>query len=393
MQMRKFFGITSFVLVVAVFATAAPAADWTVTQLTNNSYYDGNPQVSGNNVVWGGSAGSGGTNEIFFYNGTATSRLTNNDYDDSVPQVSGSNVVWNAGYTIYFYNGTSTTQLTNDSDFHESPVVSGNNVAWTTTDYHIPGDNEYEYRVSFYDGTGISTFGSGVSGMWNPGGFAGGAAISGNNVAWLTWLGWGGYCYTTVHLYKDGSETVTNGGGGGGLEVPVSNCGISGNNVVWQWEDTSGGTSEIFLYDGTTTTQLTSDDGMHNNNTNPQVSGSNIVWQGHIWWVSNSEIFLYDGTTTTRLTDNSYIDRNPQVSGDNIVWEGFDGNDYEIFLYDGTTITQLTDNDFDDLNPQIDGNTIVWEGNGEIFMAVPEPATMSLLAVGGLALLRRRQRK
>jgi hypothetical protein len=32
-----------------------------------------------------------------------------------------------------------------------------------------------------------------------------------------------------------------------------------------------------------------------------------------------------------------------------------------------------------------------WDGSDfEIFMAVPEPATLSLLALGGLALLRRR---
>ena len=43
-------------------------------------------------MVWDG--WDGNDYEIVLYDGTTTTQLTNNSYDDSYPQVSGSNVVW-----------------------------------------------------------------------------------------------------------------------------------------------------------------------------------------------------------------------------------------------------------------------------------------------------------
>ncbi|MHC4445016.1 MAG: TolB family protein, partial [Planctomycetota bacterium] len=116
--------------------------------------------------------------------------------------------------------------------------------------------------------------------------------------------------------------------------------------------------SEIFLYDGTSTTQLT------NNSYGdyfPQVSGSNVVWQGYDG--NDYEIFLYDGTSTTQLTNNSYQDIDPQVSGSNVVWSGGYPYDSEIFLYDGTSTTQLTNNSYGDYFPQVSGSNVVWQGD------------------------------
>ena len=74
----------------------------------------------------------------------------------------------------------------------------------------------------------------------------------------------------------------------------------------------------------------------------------------------------------------------------------YDGNDWEIFVFDGNQTTQLTDNDYPDDWPKVSGAHVVWEGmpdgDWEIFDAVPEPATLGLLALGGLAVLKRRKR-
>ena len=101
--------------------------------------------------------------------------------------------------------------------------------------------------------------------------------------------------------------------------------------------------------------------------------------------------------TVTQLTDNSYDDSVPQIYALNVVWQGYDGNDYEIFNYDGTDTTQLTDNSYDDVDPDISGACVTWQGRKdgsdyEIFLAIPEPATLGLLLIGSLALLRRRSR-
>ena len=128
--------------------------------------------------------------------------------------------------------------------------------------------------------------------------------------------------------------------------------------VVWQEWD--GEDYEIFLYDGTTTKQITHnsyDDGY------PQINKNGyVVWQE--WDGSDSEIFLYNGTTTIQLTNNSYGDYYPQISDNGyVVWSGYDGSDYEIFLYNGTTTTQLTNNSYDDGYPQINNNGyVVWQG-------------------------------
>jgi hypothetical protein len=68
------------------------AAPWRITQLTNNSHDDRDPQVSGSSVVWSGSDGH--DREIFLYDGDSITQITDNERDDLSPKVSGSNVVW-----------------------------------------------------------------------------------------------------------------------------------------------------------------------------------------------------------------------------------------------------------------------------------------------------------
>ena len=140
-----------------------------------------------------------------------------------------------------------------------------------------------------------------------------------------------------------------------------------------------------------TITQLTNDS---YDDYYPQVYGSNVVWDG--WDGSDYEIFLYDGTGTTQLTNNSYTDWIPQIYGSNVVWVGSNGNDYEIFLYDGNNTTQLTNNSYDDYFPEVYGSNVAWQssdGNDYqiMFLTIPEPATLGLVLIGGLALLRRRR--
>ncbi|GAF86379.1 unnamed protein product, partial [marine sediment metagenome] len=150
---------------------------------------------------------------------------------------------------------------------------------------------------------------------------------------------------------------------------------VSGSNVVWQGYN--GDDSEIFLYDGTSTTQLT--DNSYDDRA-VQISGANVVWEATgIPGVVGSEIFLFNGVSTIQLTNNSSTDGTPQVSGSNVVWQGHDGHDSEIFLYDGTSTTQLTDNDYTEIRPQISGSNVVWWGKPtgddyDVFMATPDPS-------------------
>jgi hypothetical protein len=81
----------------------AGAAEWVVTQLTDNDYNDFAPHVDDSNVVWYGHDGN--DYEIFLYDGSITTQLTNNSYDDHLPQIDGSNVAW------YGYEGGADTEI------------------------------------------------------------------------------------------------------------------------------------------------------------------------------------------------------------------------------------------------------------------------------------------
>ena len=148
--------------------------------------------------------------------------------------------------------------------------------------------------------------------------------------------------------------------------------------VVWygQPPGTSGSDWEIFLYDGSTTTQLTNNS---YDDWSPQINTNGyVVWYGG---ENNSgfEIFLYDGSTTTQLTNNSYIDVGVQINANgHVVWYGPQSSAGEIFLYDGSSITPITNNVYADFHPQINDNGyVVWRGDGdsswEIFLGIPVP--------------------
>jgi hypothetical protein len=123
----------------------------TTTQLTNNSHHDGQPQVYGSNIVWQG--GEGRDAEIFFYDGNTTSQLTDNTYDDYYPEVYGSNVVWmgydGSDWEIFFYDGNTTSQLTNNSYYDRRPQIYGSNIIWQ-------GDDGNDLEIFFYDGNTIT---------------------------------------------------------------------------------------------------------------------------------------------------------------------------------------------------------------------------------------------
>ncbi len=339
--------------ILAVSATAF-GQSWTVTQLTNNSGDDYDPQVSGNNVVWTGPNGSGYTN-VFKYNGTSVTQLSTGDANDTHARVSGDNVVWQrGGGGIHLHNGTTAIQV---ADYGQDPDVSGNKVAF------VGGDTATGINgLWLYDG-------STVEWLWKVGAITWRSAtapkISGDRIVWeLEGVMMQGY--TEVHYY-DGSTDAS----------LTSTCPfegesqISGNKTVWAnnvFAPELPEETEIRLYDGTTTTQLTDNDVVDRS---PQISGSNVVWQQ--WDGSDWEIVFYDGNSNTQLTSNAYDDTNPHIDGPLTVWQGSDGNDTEIFVYDGTSIIQITNNSTDDELPRVSGSTITWRGHDgndwEIFTA------------------------
>ncbi len=273
--------------------------------ISDNTLNNYNPQISGDNVVW--QVYDGNDNEIYFYNGSETTRLTDNDYVDESPKISGDNVVWQVydgiDYEIYSYNGSETTRLTDNDYWDYDPQISGNNVVWA-------GHDGYDYEIYSYNGSETTRLTDNDYWDYDP-------QISGNNVVWQGYVGNDHEIYfyngtngiTTQLTDNDYSD-----------ESPR----ISGNNVVWRGYD--GYDYEIYFYNGTTT-QLTDNDYWDES---PQISGNNVVWMGyddHGDFTGDNDIYLYNISSgeTINLSEpkgkEDYVnDSEPQISGDKVVW-------------------------------------------------------------------------
>ncbi len=209
-------------------------------------------------------------------------------------------------------------------------------------------------------------------------------------------------------------------------DVPAGDPHVSGDRIVWLQTD-SDGFQDVYSYDGNTTTQLT-DTGYSESQLD--ISGDYTVWRG-----ASGDVFLHDGTTTARIFDGRSSDSpqgpkvddgrvawyltydpgvyyydgnvttqisegygdNVEISGERVVWDERVDGVSQIFLYYHGEVHQLTHGATNSRGPDIVGDLVVWKtDNGpgyDIYkMVVPEPATMSLLALGGVAVLRRKRR-
>jgi len=288
------------VVFLLAFTSIAQAANYQVTQLTNNGVDDISPQISGNNVVWQHDVQTDA--DVFLFDGSSTTLLSHTSFPSIAPQVSGNNVVWHTdGRSAVFqysdevqlFDGTSTATISTFFDGIAFPQISGNNVVWQGRPTLLPGASN---QIFLYDGTNVTQLTNSVSDNFFP-------KISDDNVAWSR----NGNVY-----YYDGAATTQLTAGGSN-----STAHVSGDHVVWQRE------GEIFLHDGSTTIQLTSSAA---EDSRPKASGDYVVWEG------DDGIFIYDGVSVTQLTNDGPLDDSPQVDGGNVVWHGDDGNDSEIFL-------------------------------------------------------------
>ena len=87
-KMKRSSTVLVLIMVLCLGVSQAKAA-WTITQLTNNTTDDGDPAISGMNVVWHGWDG----NDQEIYSNFA-GQITNNSTNEYNAAISGTNVVW-----------------------------------------------------------------------------------------------------------------------------------------------------------------------------------------------------------------------------------------------------------------------------------------------------------
>ena len=339
----------------AALGLAGPAAASTTSfkQLSSNGVEDLLPHVSGERVAWQRDVGRDA--EIMLFDGATAKPITSNGLYDVEPWISGQRVLWKRssdGQTcsLQLYDGSSIRRLDASFDCDNDARLAGPFAIWTDAyllsddvflyddvaeDTERHGDlvqTEREARVGDDGGTATALWRDG-RGLW----------------------------------YFDGSDVQELASG------PVAGQELRGDRAVWVEFD--GNDEEVFLFDGSSVTQLTDND---YDDDQPQVAGDYVVWRGHSG--TDTEIFVFDGSDVVALTNDARNDRNPQVSigqdGVTIAWTKDDGNDDELWMFDGCEVTQLTDNAKEDSSPSLDGNVVAWvQGTGdgaEVFRAKVE---------------------
>ena len=121
-------------------------------KISNNTAFDGDPQVNGDYVVWHGNLD--GDFEIYLYQirSDTTTQVSINMADDLYPQVYGDYIVWlgdeDGDNDIYLYqisNGM-TAQVSNNTAKDYNPQIYGDYVVWVG---EVDGDEEvYLYQIS-----------------------------------------------------------------------------------------------------------------------------------------------------------------------------------------------------------------------------------------------------
>ncbi len=170
------------------------------------------------------------------------------------------------------------------------------------------------------------------------------------------------------------------------LNVPGPAQGISGNNIVGYYCDSSKSTYRGFFYNGTAWTTLNAPGASETYANN--IDGSNIV--GTYYNTSGQQGFFYNGSTWTTIdVPGASMTEAYGIDGSNIVGRYCNGSQSHGFIYNGSTWTILDAPGATDgtIVFGIDGSNIIGcasNMNGFIY-TIPEPATILLLTFGAIA--------
>ncbi len=199
--------------------------------------------------------------------------------------------------------------------------IAGNRVAWESYDSNPP-------KIRYYNGTSTVELGDGVV-----------PKLYQQGVIWSDE-------YQGIQYFNGQSTTLIS-------NIPLFGAtGIktSGNNIVWAGNGPNS--TELFLYDGSTTRQITTEGfnlpSRTVNATNYEISGQKVIWTSFILDENgsingNTEVYYFDGSQTQRLTNTADQDRQFGFVQGAPVWGSSDVNGYEqLFTYKNNQIQQLT---------------------------------------------------
>jgi beta propeller repeat protein len=325
-------------LVLAFFIVQPTTAAGTETLITtlNNGMNHQLPKIYGDQIVWQDISGSIGI--IYLYNttsGVETQISDNTDYNYN-PAIYGNNVVWTdcgsdpscSVSKIYLHNISSgiTTQISDGTSWQDYPAIYGNRIVWQdsrnpTSQIYINGTSPgLEIQVSATGSTQNAP------------------EIYADNVVWED-CGSNPVCLpnSAIYLYNISSGIKTQiSDGSSSQQFPA----IYGNRIIWQ-DNRNSGNYEIFI-NGTAPGQE------YSLSPNADVSSSYPPGIAGTWvsWVQTNTSGNYDidvndtGTYTTFPialnlpgVDLASIAYSPSPSLYRIVWDELDPSGNNVYLY------------------------------------------------------------
>jgi autotransporter-associated beta strand protein len=358
--------------------------------ITAGSGNTGTLNLSGGVVTTSAVVGQGGNSTVNLNGGTLAANANNNNLISGVTTINvlgGTSTIDNGGYGIglnqtmlhggtaaidggLIFQGSGTTTLTASNSYTGATTVKAGTVALNTP-FAVPAFTQLNVGAnalvvaSQNFGTKNSLFLTGVS-------------LAGSTNAW------------TGKIDLNNNDMVVRGGVIATLTNQVA-MGYAGGT----WQGTGGITSSMAANDNTHLTAL----GVIQNSADGSLSGAAIYTSFDGQTVANTDVLVkytyygdadlsgtVDGTDYSRI-DNGFASRSTAhpLSG----W--FNGDFNYDGVIDGSDYT-LIDNAFNTQGANISAQVAAQIGSGSVGAAVPEPATLSLLAIGAVGVLGRRRR-
>lgn len=215
-----------------------------------------------------------------------------------------------------------------------------------------------------------------------------GPSVSGDTVVWLDCRN-GTNDRSDIYGYSLAQQSVfpIN------ITTNVKRDPVVGGNVV-VWPEYRGGGFGIYGTYLSTGGEFTACSGLLTPPSSVSTDGAFVVW------AYSTNIYVFNIATAEQFTicPASAVQSSPQVSEGVVIWRDLRNGNSDIYGYDlARNIEFPISTDLSSqVYPAINGNLVVWadnrSGNWEVYGAtVPEPATMSLLVLGGLGMLMRQR--
>jgi Ca2+-binding RTX toxin-like protein len=225
---------------------------------------------------------------------------------------------------LFLEDGNTTVELgfrgLNPSRYASQEIaINGSKVAWDSSEGGVT-------RIKYFNGTSTVDLGTGIVPKFYKQG-----------IAWVNETGLQYFNGQTTQQLSSNSA-----GNPEGIEV-------SGNNIAWV--GSNGTNTHLYLYDGTTTKQITTAPLTLNLRIQPefQISGNRVVWSTAVLDAngvlnnSNRDVYYFDGSQTKQLTNAPGSESQVGFYQNKPIWVTNDDQFIQqIFTYENGKVKQIT---------------------------------------------------